>query len=48
MYRRILVGYDGREPGRDALALAAALRCTDGVVIAACVYAVTGLSLIHI
>jgi nucleotide-binding universal stress UspA family protein len=42
MYRKILVGYDGREPGRDALALAAALRARDGVVTAACVYPVTG------
>ena len=42
MYPRILVGYDGREPGRDALALAAALRGTDGVVIAACVYPGSG------
>jgi nucleotide-binding universal stress UspA family protein len=42
MYRRILVGYDGREPGRDALALAAALRAPDGVVIAACVYPGSG------
>ena len=38
MYRKILVGYDGREAGRDALALAASLRAPDGVVIAACVY----------
>lgn len=38
MYRKILVGYDGREPGRDAIALAAILRAPDGVVIAACVY----------
>lgn len=42
MYRRILVGYDGREPGRDALALAAALRAADGVAIAGCVYPATG------
>ena len=42
MYRKILVGYDGREPGRDALALAAALRARDGVVIAACVYPGSG------
>lgn len=38
MYRKILVGYDGREPGRDALALAVTLRAKDGVVIAACVF----------
>ena len=38
MYRKILVGYDGREAGRDALALAASLRAPDGVVVAACVY----------
>jgi nucleotide-binding universal stress UspA family protein len=38
MYRNILVGYDGREAGRDALALAASLRAPDGVVVAACVY----------
>ena len=37
MYRNILVGYDGREAGRDALALAASLRAPDGWV-AACVY----------
>ena len=42
MYRKILVGYDGREPGRDALALAASLRAPDGVVIAACVYPGSG------
>lgn len=42
MYRKILVGYDGREPGRDALALAAALRADDGVVIAACVFPAFG------
>ena len=38
MYRKILVGYDGREAGRDALALAASLRAPDGAVVAACVY----------
>ena len=38
MYRKILVGYDGRDGGRDALALAASLRAPDGVVIAVCVY----------
>lgn len=38
MYRKILVGYDGREAGRDALALAASLRAPEGVVVAACVY----------
>jgi nucleotide-binding universal stress UspA family protein len=37
MYRRIIVGYDGSERGRDALALAEALRAPDGVVTAACV-----------
>jgi nucleotide-binding universal stress UspA family protein len=42
MYRKILVGYDGREPSRDALALAAALRADDGVVIAACVFQAFG------
>jgi len=42
MYRKILVGYDGREAGRDALALAAALRAPGGVVIAACVYPGSG------
>jgi len=42
MYRKILVGYDGHEPGRDALALAAALRAPDGVVIATCVYPLAG------
>jgi len=38
MYRKILVGYDGREQGRDALALASSLRAPDAVVVAACVY----------
>jgi nucleotide-binding universal stress UspA family protein len=38
MYRRILVGYDGTEGGRDALALAETLRAPDGAVIAACVH----------
>jgi nucleotide-binding universal stress UspA family protein len=38
MYRKILVGYDGREAGRDALALSIALRASDGVVFAVCVY----------
>jgi nucleotide-binding universal stress UspA family protein len=42
MYRKILVGYDGHDSGRDALALAASLRAPHGVVIAACVYPVTG------
>lgn len=42
MYRKILVGYDGHEPGRDALALAVALRAPGGVVIAACVYPLAG------
>ena len=32
MYRRIVVGYDGSDQGRDALALAEALRAPDGVV----------------
>jgi nucleotide-binding universal stress UspA family protein len=38
MYRTILVGYDGTESGRDALALARTLRAADGTVIVACVY----------
>ncbi len=38
MYRKIIVGYDGTDQGRDALALAAALRASGGAVIAACVY----------
>jgi nucleotide-binding universal stress UspA family protein len=38
MYRKLVVGYDGGEQGRDALALAAALRASAGTVIAACVY----------
>jgi nucleotide-binding universal stress UspA family protein len=38
MYRKIVVGYDGSEQGRDALALAVALRASGGSVIAACVY----------
>jgi nucleotide-binding universal stress UspA family protein len=37
MYRNILVGYDGSEEARDALALAGVLRDPDGVVTAACV-----------
>ena len=42
MYRRILVGYDGTDGGRDALALARELRAPDGTVIAACVYPGSG------
>jgi nucleotide-binding universal stress UspA family protein len=42
VYRRIVVGYDGTDQGRDALALAAALRAADGVVTAVCVYPETG------
>lgn len=42
MYRKILVGFDGHAPGRDALALAAALRAADGVVIATCVFPAYG------
>lgn len=42
MYRKIVVGYDGGDPGRDALALARTLRAADGVVVAACVYPATG------
>lgn len=42
MYSRIVVGYDGRETGRDALALAIALRPPHGVVIATCVYPGSG------
>lgn len=42
MYRTILVGYDGAEGGRDALALARILRAPDGVVIVACVHPTTG------
>jgi nucleotide-binding universal stress UspA family protein len=38
MYRRIVVGYDGGDQGRDALALAAALRASGGSLVAACVY----------
>lgn len=38
MYRIIVVGYDGSDQGRDALALAALLRAGDGTVTAACVY----------
>lgn len=42
MYRKIVVGYDGSEQAKDALALAAQLRDEDGVVIAGCVYPATG------
>jgi nucleotide-binding universal stress UspA family protein len=42
VYRRIVAGYDSTDEGRDALALAAALRGPDGVVVAACVYPSTG------
>jgi nucleotide-binding universal stress UspA family protein len=42
MYRKIVVGYDGGEPAKDALALAAHLRAEDGTVIAGCVYPATG------
>jgi nucleotide-binding universal stress UspA family protein len=42
MYRKIVVGYDGSERAKDALALAAQLRAGDGVVIAGCVYPATG------
>jgi nucleotide-binding universal stress UspA family protein len=42
MYRRIVVGYDGGEHAKDALALAAQMRAVDGTVIAACVYPATG------
>lgn len=42
MYDTILVGYDGREGGRDALALAKTLRAPDGVVIVACIHPTTG------
>lgn len=38
MYRNIVVGYDGSDQGRDALALGALLRADDGTVTAACVY----------
>ena len=38
MYRTVLVGYDGGEGGRDALALAQTLRAPDGAVIVACVH----------
>jgi len=42
MYRTILVGYDGMEGGRDALALARTLRAPDGVVIVACIHPASG------
>jgi nucleotide-binding universal stress UspA family protein len=42
MYRTILVGYDGTDGGRDALALARTLRAPDGVVIVACVHPTSG------
>jgi len=42
MYRTILVGYDGTEGGRDALALALTLRAPEGVVIVACVHPTSG------
>jgi nucleotide-binding universal stress UspA family protein len=42
MYRTILVGYDGTEGGRDALALARILRAPDGVVIVACIHPTSG------
>jgi nucleotide-binding universal stress UspA family protein len=42
MYRTILVGYDGTEGGRDALALARTLRAPDGAVIVACVHPTSG------
>ncbi len=42
MYRKIVVGWDGTEAARDALALAGMLRAPDGTVTAACVYAEPG------
>jgi nucleotide-binding universal stress UspA family protein len=42
MYRKIVVGYDGGQQAKDALALAAQLRAEDGAVVAACVYPATG------
>lgn len=42
MYRTILVGYDGSEGGRDALALARTLRAPEGAVIVACVHPMSG------
>jgi nucleotide-binding universal stress UspA family protein len=42
MYRKLVVGYDGTEQAKDALALASQLRAGDGVVMAACVYPATG------
>jgi nucleotide-binding universal stress UspA family protein len=44
MYRTILVGYDGSDGGRDALALARTLRAPDGAVIVACVHPTSGRS----
>jgi nucleotide-binding universal stress UspA family protein len=38
VYRKIIVGWDGTEQARDALALATRLRAPDGTVVAACVY----------
>jgi nucleotide-binding universal stress UspA family protein len=37
MYRRILVGYDGRPGGRDALALAGGLAAIEGAELVLCV-----------
>jgi nucleotide-binding universal stress UspA family protein len=42
VYRKIVVGYDGSERAKDALALAAQLRARHGVVIVGCVYPATG------
>ena len=37
LYRTILVGYDGRESGADALGLAAALAAVEGAGLVLCV-----------
>ena len=38
MFGRIVVGWDGSDPARDALALARMLRADDGTILAACVH----------
>jgi nucleotide-binding universal stress UspA family protein len=42
MYRKLIVGWDGSDQARDALALAGTLRAPDGAVTAACVHPDSG------
>ena len=44
MFAKVIVGFDGRDQGRDALALGCSLTAPDGELVICCVHRLDGLS----